>query len=210
MDSSPLLAGCFLWSVLVLLFHSQQRPSSSQRLDNTAVWAFMFIPLFFLILNGKARRSSQSVLKEINPEYSLEGLMLKLKFQYFGHLMGTADSLEKGPWCWERLKAGGEEGDRGWDCWMASRTQWTWVWANSRRWWRTGKPDVLQSMGLQRVGNDWKTEQQPLFKKILRSRHMTHGTSVPWPGIKPTSLVLEPQSLNYWTTREVPICTPLC
>ena len=67
------------------------------------------------------RRSNQTILKEINPEYS--GLMLKLKLQYFGHLMGKTDSLEK--------TATGEGGDRGWDGWMASLTQWTWVWANS-------------------------------------------------------------------------------
>ena len=61
-------------------------------------------------------------------------------------------------WCWERLKAGGEGGDRGWDGWMASPTQWTWVWASSRGWWWTGKLGVLQSMGSQRVGHDWATE----------------------------------------------------
>ena len=66
-------------------------------------------------------------IKEINPEYSLEGPMLKLKLQYFGHLMW------KIPWCWERLRAGGEGDDRGWDDWMASLTQWTWIWANSGR-----------------------------------------------------------------------------
>ena len=60
----------------------------------------------------------------------------------------------KRPWCWERLKAGGEGDDRGWDGWMASLTWWTWVWANSMRWWWTGKPDMLQSMGSQRVGHD--------------------------------------------------------
>ena len=96
----------------------------------------------------------QSILKEINPEYSLEGLMLKL--QYFGHLMRRADSFEK-TWCWERLRAGGEGEDRGWDGWMASPIQWTWVWADSGRWWRTGKPGVLQSMGLQSVGHEWAT-----------------------------------------------------
>ena len=70
--------------------------------------------------------SKQSVLKEINPEYSPEGL--KLKSQYFGHLMQRADSLDKKkPRCWERLKAGGEGDDRGWDGWMASLTQWTWI-----------------------------------------------------------------------------------
>ena len=102
-----------------------------------------------------ARRANQSILKEINPEYSVEGLILKLKLQYFGHLMQRADSLEK------TLMLGKIEGrkrrgrDRGWDGWMASLTQWTWVWANSRRWWWTGKPGVLQSMGSQRVGHDW-------------------------------------------------------
>ena len=62
------------------------------------------------------------------------------------------------PWCWERLKARGEGDDRGWDSWMASPTQWTWVWVNSRSWWCTGRPGVLQTMGLQRVIHDWVTE----------------------------------------------------
>ena len=79
-----------------------------------------------------ARRSNQPILKEISPEYSLEGLMLKLKLQYFGHLMQRTDSLENTQF-WERLKAGREGGDRGWSVWMASSTQWTWVWADSGR-----------------------------------------------------------------------------
>ena len=110
-----------------------------------------------------ARRSNQSILNEINPEYSLEGLMLKLKLRYFGHLMWRANSLMLmlRPWCWERLGAG-EGDDRGWDGWMASPTQWTWIWASSRSWWRTEKPGVLQSMGSQRVGHDWVTEWQTL------------------------------------------------
>ena len=62
------------------------------------------------------------------------------------------------PWCWERLRAGGEGDNRGWDGWMASLTQWTWVWVNFRSWWWTGRPGMLQSMGLQRVRNDWVTE----------------------------------------------------
>ena len=73
---------------------------------------------------------------------SLEGMMLKLKLQYFGHLMGRVDSLE----------------NRGWDGWMASLTQWMWVWVNSRSWWWTGRPGVLVFMGSQRVGHDWATE----------------------------------------------------
>ena len=104
-----------------------------------------------------ARRSSQSILKEISPEYSLEGLMLKLKLQHFGHLMRRTDLFERS-WCWERLRAGGERDDRGWDGWMASPTQWTWVCVNSGSWWWTGRPGVLQSMGSQRVGHDWVTE----------------------------------------------------
>ena len=77
-----------------------------------------------------ARRSNESIPKEISPEYSLVGLMLKLKLQYFDHLMQKTDSLER-PWYWERLKAEGEGGNRGWDGWMASMTQWTWVWVSS-------------------------------------------------------------------------------
>ena len=102
-------------------------------------------------------RSNQSIQKEINPEYPLEGLMLKLTLQYFGHLMRRTDSLEK------TLTLGKIEGRRrawGQDPWMASPTQWTWVWASSGRQWRTGKPGMLQSKGLQRVRHDWATEQQ--------------------------------------------------
>ena len=104
-----------------------------------------------------ARRSNQSILKEIRLEYSLERLMLKLKLWYFGHLMQRTDSLEK-TLMWESLKVGGEGDDRGWDGWMASLTRWTWVWASSGNWWWTGKPGMLQSMGLQKVGHDWETE----------------------------------------------------
>ena len=104
-----------------------------------------------------ARRSNQSILKEISPGCSLEGLMLKLKLQHFGHLMRRADSFGK------TLMLGKIEGrrKRRWQrmrgC-MASPTQWAWVWASFRSWWRTGKPGVLQSMELQRVGHDWVNE----------------------------------------------------
>ena len=81
---------------------------------------------------------NQSILKEVNPEYSLEGLMLK--FQYFGHLMRRANTLLKKIWRRERLRAGREGDSRSRDGWMASPIQWTWVWASSRRWWRTGSP----------------------------------------------------------------------
>ena len=121
-------------------------------------WCFWTVVLEKILrVPWTARRSNQSILKEISPEYSLEELMLKLKLQYFGHLMRRADSFEKTPML-GRLKAGGEGDDRGWDGWMASPTQWTWVWASFRSWWWTGKPGVLQSMGSQRVGYDWATE----------------------------------------------------
>ena len=100
-----------------------------------------------------ARRSNLSILKEISPEYSLEGLMLKLKLQYFGHPMRRTDKLEK------TLMLGKIEGRRrrGQQR-MASLTWWTWVWARSGSWWWTGKPGMLQFMGLQRVRHDWATE----------------------------------------------------
>ena len=71
---------------------------------------------------------------------------------------------KKRPWCWERLRARAEGGDRGWDGWVASSTQWTWVWASSRRQRRTEKPDVLQFMGLERVGDDLATDQQQTWR----------------------------------------------
>ena len=112
---------------------------------------------------GTARTSSQSILKEINPEYVLEGLMLKLKLQYFGHLMWRGQLIRKDPdggkdWRQE------EKGTPGRDGWMASLTQWTCVWASSGRQWRTRKPGTLQSRGSQRVRHDLATEQQQSYK----------------------------------------------
>ena len=104
-----------------------------------------------------ARRSNQSILKEISPGCSLEGLMLKLKLQYFGHLMRRADSFEK------TLMLGKVEGRRrrGWQRmrWLDGiNTLWTWVWVDSGGWWWTGRPGVLRFMGSQRFGQDWVTE----------------------------------------------------
>ena len=104
-----------------------------------------------------ARRSKQSILKEISSEYSLEGLMRKLKPQCLATWCKELTYLKR-PWCWERLKAGGEGDNRGWDGWMALPSQWTWVWASSGSWWWTGKPSVLRFMVSQRVGHDWVTE----------------------------------------------------
>ena len=103
-----------------------------------------------------ARRTNQSILKEISPGICLEGMMLKLKLQYFG----SCEELThwKRLWCWEGLGAGGDGDDRGWDGWMASPTQWMWVWVNSGSWWWTGRPGMLQFMGSPRVGHNWATE----------------------------------------------------
>ena len=106
--------GCEDWTI---------KKAEHQRLDTFGLWCWRRL----LRVPCIARSSNQSILKEISPEYSLEGLMLKLKLQYFGHLMRRTHW--KRPWCWERLKAGGEGDDRGWDGWAASLTQWTWVWA---------------------------------------------------------------------------------
>ena len=92
------------------------KKAEHQRIDAFELWCWWR----FLSYPRTARRSNQSILKEISPEYSLEGLTLELKLQYFGHLMGRADW--KRPCWWERLNAGGEGDDRGWDGWMESPT----------------------------------------------------------------------------------------
>ena len=100
----------------------------------------------------------QSILTEISPGCSLEGMMLKLK--HSNTLVTSCEELThwKRLWCWEGLGAGEEGDDRGLDGWMVSLTRWTWVWANSGSWRWTGRPGVLRFMGLQRVGHDWATE----------------------------------------------------
>ena len=136
--------GCESWTI---------KKAECQRIDAFELWCWRR----FLRVPWTARRSNQSILKEISPDYSLVGLMLKLKLQYFGHLMWRTDSLEK-TLMLERLKVGGEGNNRGWDGWMASPTQWTWVWVNFRSWWWIGRPGMLQSMGVTKSRTDWITE----------------------------------------------------
>ena len=136
--------GCESWAL---------KKSEHQRINAFELWCWRR----HLRVPWTPRRSKQSVLKEISPECSLKGLMLKQKLQYFGHLMQRTISLEKSWFC-EILKAGGEGDDRRWDGWMASPTWWTWVWASSGSWWWTGKPGMLQFMWLQRIGHKWVTE----------------------------------------------------
>ena len=123
------------------------------RIDAFELWCWRRL----LRVLWTARRSKQSILREISPEYSFEELMLKLKLQYSGHWCKELTHWKR-PWGWERLKVGGEGDKRGWDGWMASPTRWTWVLVASGSWWWTGKPGVLQSMGLQRVRHNWVAE----------------------------------------------------
>ena len=114
------------------------------RIDAFELWCWRR----FLRVPWTARRSNQSILKEMSPEYSLEGL----SWSWNSNTLATwCEELThwKRPWCWERLKAGGEGDDRGWDGWMASLTWWAWIWASSGSWWWTRKPGMLQSMGSQ-------------------------------------------------------------
>ena len=146
--------GCESWTV---------KKAEHWRIDAFELWCWRRL----LRVPWTARRSNQSILKGMSPGCSLEGLMLRLKLQYFGHLMWRVDSLEK-TLMLGGTGAGAEGNDRGWDGWMASPTQWTWVWVNSGSWWWTGRPGVLQFMGLQTVRHDWATELNwtELFKGL--------------------------------------------
>ena len=156
--------GCESWTV---------KKAERRRIDAFELWCWRRL----LRVSWTARRSNRSILKEISTGCSFEGMMLKLKLQYFGHLMRRVNSLDK------TLKLGGIVGrmkgdNRGWDGWMASPTRWTWVWVNSGRWWWTGRPGVLRFMGSQRVGHDWATELnwitvvvvKPKWRKMKCSR----------------------------------------
>ena len=124
------------------------------RIDDFELWCWRRL----LRVPWTERRPNQSILREINPEYWLQGLMLKVKLQYFGYLMRTADSLEKSLML-GKIEVRREKGIRGWNGWVASPMQWMWTWANFRRWWGIGRPGMLQSMGSQRVREDWAIEQ---------------------------------------------------
>ena len=135
----------------------------------------------FLRVPWTARRSNQSTLKEISPGCSLVGLMLKLKLQYFGHLMPGTDSFEKTQML-GKSKGGRRRGlQRMRWFWVASLTWWSWVWISSRIWWWTGKPVVLQSTGSQRVRHDGATELNWIFisdleyDKLIEGRRFSGG-----------------------------------
>ena len=129
------------------------KTAEHRRIDAFELWCWRRL----LRVPWTARGSNQSILKEISPGCLLEGLMLKVKLQFFGLLMRRVDSLEK------TLMLGGiggrrRRGCRGWDGWMASPTRWTWVWVDSGSWWWTVRPEVLRFTGSQRVGHNWATD----------------------------------------------------
>ena len=144
MVSPVVMYGCESWTI---------RKAEHWRTDAFELWCWRRL----WRVPQTARSSNQSILMEISPECSLEGLMLKLKLHYSGHLMWRTDSLEK------TLMLGKIEGGRkmGWQSmrWLAaSPTQWTWVWVNSGSLWWTGRPGMLWFMGSQRVRHYWATE----------------------------------------------------
>ena len=138
------------------------------RMDAFELWCWRRL----LRVSWTARISNQSTLKEISPKYSLEGLLVKQKLQYFGYLIRRTESFEK-TLMLGKIEGGRRRGDRGWDEWMASPTQWTWIWVNSGSWWWTGRPGLLQSMRSQsrtRLNwleyNKWKLCENPLALKL--------------------------------------------
>ena len=137
--------GCESWTI---------KKAECQRIEAFELWCWRRL----LRVLWTSRIWNQSILKEISPDYSLERLMLKQKLQYFGHLIWRADSLEK-TLMLGNIEAEGEGDDRG-RCLNGITTQWTWLWASSGRWWRTGSPGMLQSLESQRIKHDWVTEQQ--------------------------------------------------
>ena len=131
------------------------KKAEHQRIDAFELWCWRRL----LRVPWTARRSNQSILKEINPEYHWKDWCWSWSSNTLATWCKELTNCKR-LWCWERLKAGGEGNNKGWDGSMASPTQWTWVWASSRRQWRIGKPGVPQSRGSQRVRYNWATEQQ--------------------------------------------------
>ena len=142
------------------------RKAECQRIDAFELWCWRRL----LRVPWRARRSNQSILKEISPEYSLEGLMLKLKLPILGPPDAKNWLIWKDPDAgksWKREEKGTQDEMVGWHHSMPCPTPWTWIWASSRSWGWTGKLGVLQSMGSQRVGHDWVTELNWIFNKCL-------------------------------------------
>jgi len=140
------------------------------------IWCFWTVVLYKTLESPLDCKDIQPVHPKGNQSWifigrtDAEAETFQLKLRLFSWSWDDELTHRKRPWCWKRLKAGIEGDDRGWDGCMASWTQWTWLsghefWinSNSRSWWWTGIPGVLQSMGLQRVGHNWATELKWMF-----------------------------------------------
>ena len=146
--------GCESWTI---------KKAERQRIDVFELWCWRRL----FRVPWTARWSNQSILKEISPEYSLEGLMLKLKLQYLSHLMRRTDSLEK-TLTLEKIEGRRRRGRQRMR-WLDSITDsMVWVWLSSQSWWWTGRSGVLQSMGWQRVRHDWVTELTDQSNSLLQ------------------------------------------
>ena len=147
--------GCESWTI---------KKAERRKIDAFEVWCWRRL----LRVPWTARRSNQSILGIHWRDWcwGWDSNTLATWCRELTHL--------KRPWCWERLRAGGEGDDSRWDGWMVSLTQWTWVWVNSGSWWWTGRPGVLRFMGLQRVGHDWATELNWCKTKEINLHTHTH------------------------------------
>ena len=186
---------------------SDEKKAEHQRTNSFELW--YWIRLFRV--PWTARRSNQLILKEINPEYSLEGPMLKLKLQYFRHLVWRTDSFEKTLMLGkiEDRKRRGRPRMKGW---MASPT-WTWVWATSGRCWRTGKPGALQSTGSQRVGHDLGTERQQQSEEMADNWNKNKGyfcSSKCVKGSSPYSKIFGFKYIYMWLFRSITFFSDEC
>ena len=159
-DKGPYNQGYDFPSGQVQLWELAVKKAGCQRIDAFELWCWRRL----MKVSWTARRSYQSILRETNPEYSLKDWCWSSSILV---IWGKQMTHWKSPWCWERLREEGEEGIRGWDGWMASLMQWTWTWANSKRWWGTGRPGMLQAMGSQRVWHNRATEQDQFYNLHL-------------------------------------------
>ena len=149
--------GCESWTI---------KKAEHQRIDTFDLWCLREL----LRVSWTARRSSQSILKEISPEYSLEGLMLKLKLQYFGHLMRRTDSLKK-PLILGKIEGRRTKGQQRMR-WLDGITDsMDMSLSNSRSWWWTGRSAVLQYMGSQRVRHDWRIELNWIIQRNFKKNN---------------------------------------
>ena len=157
--------GCESWII---------KKAEHQRIDALELWCWRR-----LLRVPWTARSNQSILNEINPQYSLERLMLKWTLQYFGHLIWRANSLRR-PWCWERLRAGGKGGYWGWAGWMASPTQWSWVWENwqivkDREAWHAvvhGVAKIRTWLNYWKTTNEREKDKSEAIKEVAKHRKL--------------------------------------